>query len=92
MVSTHIGQVVLLTDGMDTRPYRLSWPTSTIIFDISPESVFKRAAQKLEGVWIWFKISKEIKFFNAVHHEYFKIPVVDISNASSSNSISLINP
>ncbi|KAL6271851.1 uncharacterized protein Pyn_33966 [Prunus yedoensis var. nudiflora] len=43
-------QVVLLTDGMDTRPYRLSWPTSTIIFNISPERVFKRAAEKLQGV------------------------------------------
>lgn len=42
-------QVVLLSDGMDTRPYRLSWPTSTIIFDVSPERVFKRAAEKLEG-------------------------------------------
>ncbi|KAF8387873.1 hypothetical protein HHK36_026535 [Tetracentron sinense] len=42
--------VVLLTDGMDTRPYRLSWPNSSIIFDISPERVFKRAAQNLEGV------------------------------------------
>ncbi|KAH0978257.1 hypothetical protein GBA52_027976 [Prunus armeniaca] len=40
--------VVLLTDGMDTRPYRLSWPTSTIIFNISPERVFKRAAEKLQ--------------------------------------------
>ncbi|GLU03739.1 hypothetical protein SLE2022_209230 [Rubroshorea leprosula] len=39
-------QVVLLTDGMDARPYRLNWPTSTIIFDISPEQVFKRAAEK----------------------------------------------
>lgn len=45
-----VKQVVLLTDGMDTRPYRLSWPTSTIIFDISPERVFNRAAQKLEDV------------------------------------------
>ncbi|KAJ7972973.1 S-adenosyl-L-methionine-dependent methyltransferases superfamily protein [Quillaja saponaria] len=43
-------QVVLLTDGMDTRPYRLSWPTSTIIFDISPERVFKSAAEKLAVV------------------------------------------
>ncbi|KAB2605125.1 hypothetical protein D8674_004842 [Pyrus ussuriensis x Pyrus communis] len=43
-------QVVLLTDGMDTRPYRLSWPTSTIIFNVSPELVFKRAAEKLQGV------------------------------------------
>ncbi|KAK7396899.1 hypothetical protein VNO78_18061 [Psophocarpus tetragonolobus] len=43
-------QLVLLTDGMDTRPYRLNWPTSTIIFDISPESVFKIAAENLKGV------------------------------------------
>ncbi|KAM7521466.1 hypothetical protein LguiA_011368 [Lonicera macranthoides] len=44
-----VKQVVLLTDGMETRPYRLNWPTSTMIFDISPEVVFRRAAQKLEG-------------------------------------------
>ncbi|KAL6957901.1 hypothetical protein U1Q18_034336 [Sarracenia purpurea var. burkii] len=43
-------QVVLLTDGMDTRPYRLNWPASTMIFGISPERVFKKAAQKLEDV------------------------------------------
>ncbi|XP_010556734.1 PREDICTED: uncharacterized protein LOC104825968 isoform X2 [Tarenaya hassleriana] len=43
-------QVVLLTDGMDTRPYRLNWPTSTMIFDISPERVFKFSSEKLQGV------------------------------------------
>lgn len=43
-------QVVLLTDGMDTRPYRLNWPSSTIIFDISPEQVFKNASEKLKAV------------------------------------------
>ncbi|KAL3517256.1 hypothetical protein ACH5RR_024158 [Cinchona calisaya] len=43
-------QVVLLTDGMDTRPYRLNWPRSTVIFDISPKRVFKGATLKLEGV------------------------------------------
>ncbi|GMN37976.1 hypothetical protein TIFTF001_007259 [Ficus carica] len=43
-------QVVLLMDGMDTRPYRLSWPTSTIIYDVSPDRIFKTAAEKLEGV------------------------------------------
>lgn len=43
-------QVVLLTDGMDTRPYRLSWPPSTTIFDISPERVFQTAAEKLQGI------------------------------------------
>ncbi|KAK6940491.1 Methyltransferase Ppm1/Ppm2/Tcmp [Dillenia turbinata] len=41
-------QVVLLTDGMDTRPYRLRWPPSIIIFDASPEMVFRTAAQKLD--------------------------------------------
>ncbi|XP_044492624.1 O-methyltransferase 1, chloroplastic-like [Mangifera indica] len=43
-------QVVLLTDGMDTRPYRLNWPNSTIIFDISPDKIFNKSAAKLEGV------------------------------------------
>ncbi|URE18827.1 hypothetical protein MUK42_31055 [Musa troglodytarum] len=42
-------QIVLLTDGMDTRPYRLSWPCSCIIFDISPQSVFNVASKKLKG-------------------------------------------
>lgn len=47
--SSELKQVVLLTDGMDTRPYRLSWPTSTIMFDVSPETVFRRAYKMLEG-------------------------------------------
>ncbi|CAL9085765.1 unnamed protein product [Musa textilis] len=34
---------------MDTRPYRLSWPCSCIIFDISPQSVFNVASKKLKG-------------------------------------------
>lgn len=45
-------QVVLLTDGMDTRPYRLNWPRSTMIFDISPQEVFEITTQKLEGIMI----------------------------------------
>ncbi|KAE9618791.1 putative methyltransferase Ppm1/Ppm2/Tcmp, S-adenosyl-L-methionine-dependent methyltransferase [Lupinus albus] len=45
-----VKQVVLFTDGMDTRPYRLRWPTSTIIFDISSERIFKTAAENLKGV------------------------------------------
>ncbi|PIN08757.1 hypothetical protein CDL12_18654 [Handroanthus impetiginosus] len=43
-------QVVLLTDGMDTRPYRLNWPKSTIIFDISPDRIFRRSIKKLEEI------------------------------------------
>ncbi|KAG6531685.1 O-methyltransferase 1, chloroplastic-like isoform X1 [Zingiber officinale] len=41
-------QIVLLTDGMDTRPYRLNWPRSSVIFEISPQSVFNIASQKLK--------------------------------------------
>ncbi|KAI3931036.1 hypothetical protein MKW92_027952 [Papaver armeniacum] len=43
-------QVVLFTDGMDTRPYRLKWPTSTVMFDVSTEQVYIEAAQKLKDV------------------------------------------
>lgn len=41
-------QVVLLTDGLDTRPYRLNWPKSTLVFDICPDKVFRGALQKLQ--------------------------------------------
>ncbi|KAK7269679.1 hypothetical protein RIF29_22413 [Crotalaria pallida] len=57
-----VKQLVLLTDGMDTRPYRLKWPTSTIIFDISPERIFKTAAENLEGVGA--KISKSCLLYH----------------------------
>ncbi|KAK3415480.1 hypothetical protein EUGRSUZ_H01107 [Eucalyptus grandis] len=55
-------QVVLLTDGVDTRPYRLNWPRSTLIFDISPDELYKEAAEKLEGVGA--KISRSCLFYH----------------------------
>ncbi|ONK78679.1 uncharacterized protein A4U43_C02F21310 [Asparagus officinalis] len=54
--SDELKQIVLLTDGMDTRPYRLSWPRSSVIYDISPGRIFKEASQRLVGVGA--KISK----------------------------------
>ncbi|KAJ6851197.1 uncharacterized protein M6B38_261000 [Iris pallida] len=54
--SNELRQIVLLTDGMDTRPYRLRWPLASVIYDISPERVFKEASQQLEGAGA--KISK----------------------------------
>jgi len=36
-------QVVLLGDGLDTRPFRLPWPTGTILFCIAPGEVHERA-------------------------------------------------
>ncbi|CAH2071979.1 unnamed protein product, partial [Thlaspi arvense] len=55
-------QVVLFTDGMDTRPFRLNWPTSTMIFDVSPDRVFEIASHKLQGVGA--KIPKSCLFFH----------------------------
>ncbi|CAN8248033.1 unnamed protein product [Cochlearia groenlandica] len=55
-------QIVLFTDGMDTRPYRLNWPTSTMIFDVSPEQVFELASDKLQDVGA--KIPKGCMFFH----------------------------
>ncbi|KAJ0975302.1 hypothetical protein J5N97_017267 [Dioscorea zingiberensis] len=43
-------QVVLLTDGMDTRPFRLNWQKPFAIYDVSPGSVFQFASQRLEGI------------------------------------------
>eukprot|EP00249_Psilotum_nudum_P012462 c23799_g1_i2 orf=91-1074(+) len=42
-----VRQVVLLSDGMDTRPYRLPWPPNTLIFDVSFDAVFKLAREQL---------------------------------------------
>ncbi|XP_042517438.1 O-methyltransferase 1, chloroplastic isoform X1 [Macadamia integrifolia] len=66
-------QIVLLADGMDTRPYRLNWPNSTIIFDISPDLVFQIAAQRLEGVGA--KIPRNCLF---VHVPYKCLDVQEI--------------
>ncbi|KAI4349668.1 hypothetical protein L6164_010231 [Bauhinia variegata] len=57
-----VKQVVLLTDGMDTRPYRISWPASTIIFDVSPERAFNIASEKLQDVGA--KIPRSCLFFH----------------------------
>lgn len=36
-------QVVLLGDGMDTRPFRLLWPAGTLIFSVAPAEVHEQA-------------------------------------------------
>ncbi|CAN6209787.1 unnamed protein product [Urochloa humidicola] len=47
--SEDIRQIVLLTDGMDTRPYRLSWPRLSVVHDVSPGKVFSTATRQLRG-------------------------------------------
>lgn len=34
---------------MDTRPYRLSWPRLSVVYDVSPGTVFSAATQQLRG-------------------------------------------
>lgn len=41
-------QVVLLGDGMDTRPYRLPWPAGTVLYIVAPPEVHDRAEAVLE--------------------------------------------
>ncbi|GJN09810.1 hypothetical protein PR202_ga27850 [Eleusine coracana subsp. coracana] len=36
--------------GMDTRPYRLTWPRLSVVYDVSPGRVFNTATQQLRGV------------------------------------------
>ncbi|XP_057535926.1 O-methyltransferase 1, chloroplastic [Amaranthus tricolor] len=43
-------QVVLLTDGADTRAYRLTWPNFTLIFDISRVRIYCEVSQKLRDI------------------------------------------
>uniref|UniRef100_A0A1D1XRX6 Putative S-adenosyl-L-methionine-dependent methyltransferase MSMEG_1480 n=1 Tax=Anthurium amnicola TaxID=1678845 RepID=A0A1D1XRX6_9ARAE len=63
-----VKQIVLLTDGFDTRPYRLKWPPRTFIFDISPENVFRVALQKLE--YVGAEITKACKYVHIPLESY----------------------
>jgi len=42
-------QVVLVGDGMDTRPFRLTWPEGTLIFVVAPREVHELAAATLKA-------------------------------------------
>ncbi|GAX83986.1 hypothetical protein CEUSTIGMA_g11411.t1 [Chlamydomonas eustigma] len=43
-------QVVLLADGMDTRPFRMNWPEGTIMFLIAPSECHELAEAVLKQV------------------------------------------
>ncbi|CAA2967714.1 S-adenosyl-L-methionine-dependent methyltransferase MSMEG_1480 MSMEI_1444 isoform X3 [Olea europaea subsp. europaea] len=56
-------QVVLLTDGMDTRrPYRLNWPASTMTFELSPARIYRKSTQKLKNTGA--KIPRSCLFYH----------------------------
>ncbi|XP_020089844.1 uncharacterized protein LOC109711291 isoform X3 [Ananas comosus] len=40
----------MILDGMDTRPLRMNWPRSSILYDVSPERIFKVTSQRFKGV------------------------------------------
>ncbi|PNT76777.1 hypothetical protein BRADI_1g53360v3 [Brachypodium distachyon] len=58
--SDNFRQIVLLTDGMDTRPYRLCWPRMSVVYDVSPGRIFSTSAQQLKGA----KISRNCVVFH----------------------------
>jgi hypothetical protein len=39
--------VVLLGDGFDTRPFRLTWPPGTLLFNVAPAEVHEQAEARL---------------------------------------------
>ncbi len=41
------GQVVLVGCGLDTRPFRLPWPSGTVVFLLAPADVHAAAAAVL---------------------------------------------
>lgn len=41
------GQVVLVGCGLDTRPFRLPWPSGTVVFLLAPADVHAAAAVAL---------------------------------------------
>lgn len=43
-------QVVLIGDGYCTRPFRLPWPSGTVIYMVAPGEVHERAEALLSGV------------------------------------------
>ncbi|KAG6555958.1 hypothetical protein Mapa_001898 [Marchantia paleacea] len=42
-----VRQIVLMTDGTDTRPYRLNWPSPCVIFDLSPVHMHDATLRKM---------------------------------------------
>lgn len=45
----NLEQIVLMTDGTDTRPYRLNWPSPCVIFDLSPVHMHDTTLRKMAG-------------------------------------------
>jgi methyltransferase (TIGR00027 family) len=44
-----LDQVVLLGAGLDTRAYRLSWPSGTVVYEVDRPGLLERKRQILEG-------------------------------------------
>lgn len=49
-VRSGIRQVVILASGLDTRAYRLSWPTGTVVYEVDMPEVLDFKADTLAGL------------------------------------------
>jgi len=48
--ATGIRQAVILASGLDSRAYRLAWPTGTVVFDVDQHSVIDFKVTTLAGL------------------------------------------
>lgn len=65
-------QVVLVGDGMDTRPFRLSWPEGTVLFMVAPsethelaEAVLKQAGAKVPRGCLLRRVNADLQVCGA---------------------------
>lgn len=49
-VATGIRQVVILASGLDSRAYRLPWPSGTVVFEIDQQAVIEFKTQTLSAL------------------------------------------
>lgn len=47
---TGVRQAVILAAGLDTRPYRLSWPAGTVVYEIDQPEVIAFKTQSMEAL------------------------------------------
>lgn len=49
-VASGVRQVVILASGLDSRAYRLDWPTSTVVYEIDQPQVIEFKTSTLAGI------------------------------------------
>lgn len=51
-VAAGVRQIVILASGLDSRAYRIEWPSDTVIFEIDQPKVLEYKAARLDGAGV----------------------------------------